>query len=203
MSDEKRPYVKQRRAEAEAATRLRITESAVELHGELGPARTSISAIAEHAGVRRSTVYRHFADEAEILRACSAHWASQHPPPDPAIWERLPDPRDRLGAALSSLYAYHRLTAPMISKILRDLELVPELAHTSASYVAYFERVRDQLLRGHRARGKGRTRLRAAIGHAVAFTTWRSLTEEGLDDDDAARVAAAFVIAVESGIGRG
>jgi AcrR family transcriptional regulator len=201
VSDRKRPYVKQRRAEAEAATRLRITESAVALHGELGPARTSISAIAERAGVRRSTVYRHFADEADILGACSAHWASRHPPPDPAGWERLTDPRDRLETALSSLYAYHRCTAPMISKVLRDLELVPELAQTSAGYVAYFERVRDGLLRGHRARGAGRTRLRAAIGHAIAFTTWRSLTEQGLDDDEAAQVAAAFAVAAGGGVG--
>ena len=37
MTDEKRPYKKKRRAELEEQTRLRITESAVELHGTLGP----------------------------------------------------------------------------------------------------------------------------------------------------------------------
>jgi AcrR family transcriptional regulator len=56
MTDEKRPYRKRRRAELEQRTRQRITESAVELHGTLGPSRTSLSAIAEHAGVRRSTL---------------------------------------------------------------------------------------------------------------------------------------------------
>ena len=55
MTDEKRPYRKTRRAELERETRLRITESAMELHGTIGPARTSVSAVAEHAGVRRST----------------------------------------------------------------------------------------------------------------------------------------------------
>ena len=67
MTDERRPYEKKRRAELEAETRLRITESAMELHGTVGPARTSISAMADRAGVRRSTVYRHFPDEAALF----------------------------------------------------------------------------------------------------------------------------------------
>ena len=74
MTDQRRPYRMKRRAELEEATRRRITESAVELHGTLGPSRTTISAVAEHAGVRRSTVYRHFPDETALFAACSAHW---------------------------------------------------------------------------------------------------------------------------------
>src|SRR3954447_15999631 len=96
MTDEKRPYRMKRRAEQEAATRLRITESAVALHGTLGPARTSVSAIAEHAGVRRSTVYRHFPDEATLFEACTAHWAASNPPPDLAGWATIADPDERL-----------------------------------------------------------------------------------------------------------
>ena len=47
MTDKKRRYNKKRRAELEAETRKRITESAVELHGSVGPAHTSISTVAE------------------------------------------------------------------------------------------------------------------------------------------------------------
>src|ERR671925_1066982 len=82
MTDEKRPYRMKRRAELEQQTRLRITESAVALHEELGPARTSISAVAERAGVRRSTVYRHFPDDEALFAACSSHWRAGHAPPD-------------------------------------------------------------------------------------------------------------------------
>src|SRR6478736_3561803 len=82
MSDGKRKYEKKRRAEAEAQTRLRITESDVELHGTLGPARTSMSAVAEHAGVRRSTLYRHFPDEMALFEACTSHWRAANPVPD-------------------------------------------------------------------------------------------------------------------------
>jgi AcrR family transcriptional regulator len=79
MSDQKRPYRMTRRAELEEQTRRRITESTVALHEELGPARTSMSAIAARAGVRRSTVYRHFPDE-ETLFAALARGEPAAPP---------------------------------------------------------------------------------------------------------------------------
>ena len=100
MTVEKRRYEKKRRAELEAETRRRITETAVELHGTVGPARTSISAIAERAGVRRSTVYRHFPDEAALFDACSSHWAAANPVPDMAAWQAIEDPDKRLRTAL-------------------------------------------------------------------------------------------------------
>ena len=80
MTDKtKRPYRMRRRARAQEQTRRRITEAAVELHSTLGAAQTSMSAVAERAGVRRSTLYRHFPDEAALFDACSAHWAAARP----------------------------------------------------------------------------------------------------------------------------
>src|SRR3954468_5305676 len=113
MSDQKRPYRKRVRAEHEEQTRRRITESAVELHGTIGPARTSISAVADRAGVRRSTVYRHFPDEAALFDACSSHWRAANPPPDPWAWAAIEDPSERVTAALSELYAFYARTEPM------------------------------------------------------------------------------------------
>src|SRR6476646_9456402 len=100
MTDQTRQYRMQRRAESQLETRRRITESAVELHGTLGPARTSMSAVAAHAGVRRSTLYRHFPDEAALFDACSAHWAAANPPPDLATWAAIDQPDSRLARAL-------------------------------------------------------------------------------------------------------
>ena len=120
MADEKRPYRMKRRAELEELTRRRITESAVALHGTLGPARTSISALAEHAGVRRSTVYRHFPDEASLFAACTAHWMAENPVPDIGAWAAIEDPDARLRAALDALYPYYRRTAGMIENLIRD-----------------------------------------------------------------------------------
>ena len=92
MPDKTRSYRMQRRAESQQQTRLRITESAVALHGTVGPSRTSISAVAAHAGVRRSTVYRHFPDEAALFDACTAHWAAANPPPDLDAWSAIDSP---------------------------------------------------------------------------------------------------------------
>src|SRR3954449_13537741 len=120
MTVEKRRYEKKRRAELEAETRRRITETAVELHGTVRPAHTAISAIAERAGVRRSTVYRHFPDEVALFDACSSHWAAANPPPDLTAWAAIRDPDERLAVALPEQYAYYRRTEAMIANLLRD-----------------------------------------------------------------------------------
>lgn len=194
MSDRKRKYEKKARAEAEAQTRLRITESAVELHGSLGPARTSMSAVAEHAGVRRSTLYRHFPDERALFGACSAHWAAENPPPDIGRWAAIDDPADRLEMALSELYAYYGETEEMMDKLLRDastLEIVDELM---GAYRAFLDQAMEILMRGRGLRGNGAKRTRAAIGHALAFRTWQDLRRaRDLDRDRAAELMVRFV----------
>jgi len=186
MSDKKRPYKMKRRAELEAQTKQRITESAVELHGTLGPARTSMKAVAEHAGVPRSTVYRHFADEEELFGACSAHWAAENPPPDVTQWAKIGDPAERLETALEELYAYHRRAGDMLDKLFRDEAQVPIVAQLFAPYRQLMEMIAEILMRGRGLRGKARDRTRAAIAHAISFRTWQQLTEEGGQTDDAA-----------------
>src|ERR1044071_3415316 len=125
MSKQKRPYRMTRRAELEEQTRKRITESTLALHEELGPARPSISAIAERAGVRRSTVYRHFPDEEALFAACSSHWRTANPPPDPRAWAAIEDPGERTRRALRELYAFYARTEAMYVSLLRDEPLVP------------------------------------------------------------------------------
>src|SRR5688500_10745162 len=102
-----RKYELKKRAEAQDETRRRITEATVELHGTIGPARTTISAIAERAGVQRLTVYRHFPDERALLGACTSHWRERHPPPDPGPWTAIEDPRERAERALGELYGWY------------------------------------------------------------------------------------------------
>lgn len=194
MSDEKRPYRKKRRAEREDETRRRITESAVALHGSLGPARTSMSAIAEHAGVPRSTLYRHFPDDAAMFAACSAHWSAANPPPDPSGWPAIEDPDERTRVALGALYAYYGPTEEMLANLLRDEQQMPIVAQVFGAYHGYIAAVGDMLLAGRGLRGRARVRSRAAIGHALAFATWRSLVrEQGLREDEAVELMVGLV----------
>ena len=196
MSDKKRPYKMKRRAELEAQTKQRITESAVELHGTLGPARTSMKAVAEHAGVPRSTVYRHFADERALFGACSAHWREANPRPDAGRWASIEDPDERAAVAISELYSYYRRAGGMLDKLLRDEETVPIVAEIFAPFHQFLAGVVEVLMRGRRLRGKAKVRVRAAIGHAIAFRTWQQLTEEGeLGDDAAAELMRRLVAA--------
>lgn len=196
MSDKRRPYKMKRRAEQEAQTRQRITESAVELHGSLGPARTSMKAVAERAGVPRSTVYRHFADEEALFGACSAHWAAENPPPDVSAWEQIDDPDERLRVALEQLYAYYRRAGDMLDKLLRDEATVPIVAELFAPFHQFLSAIAEMLMRGRGLRGKARDRARAAIGHAVSFRTWQQLTaEQGMDDAGAVELMQRLVAA--------
>jgi AcrR family transcriptional regulator len=200
MTDERRTYRMTRRAELEAETRLRITESTVALHGTLGPAYTSISAIAEHAGVRRSTVYRHFPDEAALYDACSTHWLAAHPAPDLAAWRAVKDPDERLRTALAGLYGYYRETERMRENLLRDEAAMPIVHELLGGYRAYLGSAADTLMRGRGVRGGAARRVRAAVRHALAFTTWQSLARaEGLGDDEAAELMGRLVAAAADG----
>ena len=192
MTDEKRPYRKKKRAELEEQTRLRITESAVALHGTLGPARTSMSAIAEHAGVRRSTLYRHFPDEVAMFQACSSHWAAAHPPPDIGAWAAIEDPDERLATALAELYPFYRGGEGMLTVLHRDEALVPTVGQFFSAFHQFVAAARELLMQGRRLRGNARRRVDAAIGHALAFGTWQSLAED-LDDAEAAELMCRLV----------
>lgn len=181
-----------KRAEAEEETRRRITQSTVDLHEALGPSRTSVSAIAEHAGVRRSTVYRHFPDELALFTACSTQWMAANPPPDPAPWAAMADPEERLLAALNALYAYYRSTRRMMENLHRDEEIVPLVKEMMQGYRGYLESLRGLLLVG---RGSERTDIvRAGLGHALSFPAWRSLAlEQGLSDAASSRLMCRMV----------
>jgi AcrR family transcriptional regulator len=176
-----RKYEQKARAAGQEETRRRITEATVELHRTVGPARTTISAIAEKAGVQRLTVYRHFPDERDLLAACSAHWLGADPPPDVTTWTDTP-------AALVELYAWYRRNEPILANTARDAPSMPLLAEI-ADPTSFLTAAHATLMRGR----PRRKLVRAALAHALEFTTWRSLAAQNLSDREAASLMAAFV----------
>jgi AcrR family transcriptional regulator len=199
-----RKYELKRRAEKEAETRQRIVEATIELHETLGVAYTTIRAIAERAGVERATVYRHFPDERSLFAACTGHHIAQNPPPDLAALEQIADPEERLRAGLAATYAYHRSTEQMTSKAQRDLPQYPALAEVLAPFFAHWARLRELLAAGWQT-GQGDTTLvRAAIGHATNFQTWRSLVrDQQLDDAAAVTLMVTMIRCVARGSAEG
>lgn len=194
MTDQSRTYRMRRRAESQQQTRRRITESAVALHGTLGPSKTSMSAVAAHAGVRRSTLYRHFPDEAALFDACTAHWAASNPLPDLGVWLAVADPDQRLSGALAELYAFYARTEGMLENLFRDEVAVPMVAERFAAFRGYFASALDALMTGRNLRGGAKRRTRAVLGHAIAFSTWKSLVrEQGLNDREVIELMYALV----------
>jgi AcrR family transcriptional regulator len=189
----KRRYELKERARRQAETRRRIVEAAVDLHTSVGPARTTVSAIADRAGVQRHTVYAHFPDERTLFRACSMHWRDLHPRPDPRRWLDLDDPERRLRGVLLDLYAWYEEVESDLVVILRDATLVAPAAEQLAEEAAATGALVVEVARGWPRR---RT-VRAAIGHAVEFETWHSLVRrQGLSRAQAVDAMLRFVQSV-------
>ena len=189
----KRKYELKKRAEEMAETHLRITEAAIELHGTIGPSRTTLSAVARRAGVERRTLYRHFPTEADLFEACSTHYFTANPWPDFGAWHAIRDPQERLARALDELYAYYERTEPMLSNVLRDAELV-DFAHDAVAPLRHeLEDAAEILAAGRRLRGQRRHLLLAVLRHALAFPTWHSLTTNGINRANAIELMTALV----------
>jgi AcrR family transcriptional regulator len=186
-----RTYTLKRRAERQAQTRQRIVESAVELHGSVGPAATTISMIADRAGVQRHTLYAHFPDERSLHLACSGYTMDRDPPPEPAPWRSIADRRERLRTGLAAIYGWYARNASLAACVLRDAEhhaLTREISNLRwGPYLAAYPDVLGEKLK---------KRQRAMLHVALGFHTWRTLSREGgLKPGDA---AAAMVQAIEN-----
>jgi len=191
-----RRYQLQRRAERQEDTRRRIVEAAVTLHGSLGLAGTTVTQIADLAGVGRQTVYRHFPNERALVEACSGLYWQRNPLPDPGRWQAIADPGERLEAVLRESYAYHRRTEAMLAPMLADASGHPAMR----PYHDHWRRTAEAVSSAWHARGHRRALLRAAVGHAIVFPTWYSLVrDQGLTDRQAAELMRRLVCACATG----
>ncbi|MBW6398953.1 TetR/AcrR family transcriptional regulator [Roseomonas sp. HJA6] len=182
-----RTYTLKRRAEQQAQTRLRIVEAAVDLHGTQGPALTTLSQIAERAGVQRHTLYAHFPDERSLFLACSELSLVRDPLPDPAPWGAIAERGARLRTGLAALYGWYARNAMLAACVLRDAEF-----HALTREVAAL-RLGPPMAACEAVLGEGLAPPQAAMLRlAMSFFTWRTLVQEaGLGDAAAATMARA------------
>lgn len=186
-----RKYEMRKRAKRVEETKRRIVEAALDLHERVGPARTSLSSIAEQAGVERQTYYRHFPDERALISACSGLWIERNPLPDGDAWHEIKDPEERLRRGLEELYAFYEGNEAMLSSVLRDAEVHdPTREAVTKGIAPAIAGLGVALASGW---GENPT-TRAAIDLALGFHTWRSLTgASGLSTDQAAKLMAEIV----------
>ena len=179
-----RAYRMRKRNEDIANTRRRITEAAVQLHGTVGPAQTTFSAVAELAGVQRSTVYRHFADEEALFGACTSHWLAQNPWPRVEDWKAIGDPRERLEFGLGQLYRYFERNEQMLANSFRDIEVMP--AFVAELMRSQVEALRDALLKPWQTAGADPGSVAAALAMAIDFRAWQAMRDAGWAPGEAA-----------------
>jgi AcrR family transcriptional regulator len=191
----KRKYTLGKRAELQDETRQRIVEATMALHEELGPARTTISAIAERAGVQRLTVYRHFPDDEALFGACTSTWIARHPPPPPPEPDARARPEAFTARALQALYAYYRGAQGMLEVSRRDADLVPAIQPVIAARLRELDAYRDALVAAWAAPAGRRNALRATLGLAVQFEAWQAMERQGLSDAAMAALAARWAAA--------
>jgi AcrR family transcriptional regulator len=185
-----RTYTLRRRADRQAETRQRIVEAAVDLHSTVGPARTTLTMVAERAQVQRHTLYAHFPDERSLYLACSGLALERDPLPDPAPWRGEADPRARLTIGLRAIYGWYRRNADMAGCVLRDAEF-----HETTREVVGI-RMAPVLQAWQDVLGADLTpRQRALLLVASGFFTWRTLAQEaGLDEEEAVRAMVEAVL---------
>jgi AcrR family transcriptional regulator len=175
-------------------TRQRIVDAAIELHTTVGPARTTVMGIAERAGVQRHTVYAHFPDEVSIFRACTGHWLTLNPLPDHDRWTAIAPFEHRVAAAIDDVSAYWERTAGDLTPVFADIGKVAAMEEAVTFWRTLTEAWIASAIGTHRLRGRRRARLEAALRHAFAMDTWRSLTAPGgMTRPEAVRLMAGFV----------
>ncbi len=200
MNMEKRKYKLSQRAEQQAATRERIVVAAMHLHEELGPAQTSIKAIAEKAGVQRLTVYRHFPDDSSLFQACTSHWFSLNPPPQEGLWDELSEPLERTHMALLAFNRYYRQTEQMLKFAYRDVDKVEALQTPMALFDSYLDQVCNSLVKIWKKNCgisvQTTKRLKITLRHALSFSTWYSLQSQKLSDKKIAELVTGWLDAI-------
>jgi AcrR family transcriptional regulator len=189
-----RKYEMKRRAERMRQTRRRIIEAAIELHQSVGPARTTVSAVAEKAGVQRHTYYAHFPETKDLYQACTAHYLERNPLPDPSRWEEISGPEERLRVALNEVYAYYQGNEAMLTNVVRDMPFDPVLQENNVLLFRHWETMRDTIADAFEASGERREALLGAIALALELQTWRTVVgQQDLEDDLAVELMAGMV----------
>ena len=169
-----RTYRMSKRAETLDATRERIVEATMALHGEQGVVATSHTDIAARAGVGAATVYRHFPTLGSLVEACGAlvQEAIRPPVPEdaPALFAGLETRRERLERLVAELDAFYERGARFIVAADRDRDRVPELD----AFVRQREAGVEALVRAAIGPDAPESTARLAVALA-SFPVWMSL----------------------------
>jgi AcrR family transcriptional regulator len=192
-TDRKRAYRLDARARKQQQTRLRIVEAAVDLHCTVGPARTTVSQIADRAGVQRHTYYAHFPDERSLFLACSALAIERGPLPDVDQLRAFAPGDARLRRGPELFYGWFERNAQHAGCVLRDAD------HHALTREMVDLRIAPAFHAAVKVMGEGLSeRGRILLEVALDFFCWRDLAKT-CSPAKAAKLMTDAIIAVSGG----
>jgi AcrR family transcriptional regulator len=166
----KRNYRLGERARKAQETRCRIVEAAVALHSTLGPARTTVTQIAERAGVQRHTYYAHFPDERSLFLACSGLAIERDPLPAVDRLRSFPPGRERVRSGLETFYNWYERNSQHAACVLRDAQ------HHQLTREMVERRMAPTFRQATEILGEGLSeRSQALLSVALDFACWQRL----------------------------
>ncbi len=93
-------------------------------------------------------------------------------------WQAITEPEVRLRIGLAAVYAYNAQTEQMSNALVHDLQDFPVLRDVLTPYFVCWDTVGTTLTAGWNDTDASCLLVRAAIGHAISFVTWRSLVRD-------------------------
>ena len=181
-----RSYRLGRRAESAEGTRRRIVAATRALHVEQGVADTTVKQIARRADVSVGTVYHHFPNYDDVIRACSQLTFATVRPPTDAIFAGCRSTRARLDRLAHELFAcYERF--PDLEGARCDRKKLPVLDQELGRFDQHLAALVRQAVA---PAGEPIQRMARALTDVVVC---RTLTSQGLSTGEAADQVAALL----------
>jgi AcrR family transcriptional regulator len=185
-----RRYRSERRAETAEETRRRLVEATHQLHAEQGIYATSMTQIAERAGVSVGTVYHHFPTYEHAVSACAAHAAQSHPFPTVQTFAGLTSLEERVRRLSQEVFDFYR-RLPEYERVRSERWGMPPIAA-----VAEREESDRLALTAAALEPFGlEPRLIRVCATLLDVAVYGALTRAGMTAAQAAEQVAAFILA--------
>lgn len=182
-----------KRAASREDTRARIVRATMQVHDEKGIGPTTMSEIAQRAGVGLATVLRHFPTYGQLVQTCGMHvWQELRPPvPDAAaaVFAGLEGRSARLARLVEELDGFYARGALRLRIAGRDRETVPEVA---AFFAAVEAGIAAYVAEALRPEDVPRETL-ATVTAIMGFPVWSALEEAGLSGERLAETRLRLV----------
>jgi AcrR family transcriptional regulator len=177
----KRTYNSRRRVESAQSTRQAIIEAAVQMHGE---GITTLSAVAEEAGVSLPTLTKYFPTREDLFDACTSHVAQILEFPSPETFTAIPNMGERLRRVVQEVFHLHEQIFGQLWTGYKLEDESPVLARTNAQTEALIATLADTLCYDHAVGDRdAATRFVRAALHPLTYRALR--LKNGLSFEDA------------------